>query len=262
MSGAKPQAFAKPLVGDEATIGGSGSIVPFIVLCTGRTGSTLLLESLAQHPRVAAYNEPLNAHYASRDPVYFGRAKDNDDGAGFVRRVFDPAHAGGARAIGFKMMYDHAASGPFATAWTQLVQTKDLVVFDLVRQNLLEVLVSVRIAEYTGAWRSTIRSLRTVPSQIYLSPHDCTAFFELYAKERQMALGRFARQRVVTLTYEQLRDDLSGCLAEVCAVLGVEPFTPKEVMEKQERRSMRERIENYEELKFYFRRTPHERYFA
>ena len=206
-----------------------GPIVPFIILCAGRSGSNLLQTSLDQHPEIRAYGEVFNHFYSSRDVVnLLRRARDDEDGAAFVQHIFDPALGRRASAIGFKMMYPHVPDGPLSTAWTELSKMRDLVVVDLDRENLLECLVSTRKAEYTWAWRSTKQARSEVPRQIYLSPGDCSAFFEERLRLREQALARFKRHEIIRLTYDELRSDFAGSIARICEVLGVAPFEPEQ----------------------------------
>jgi hypothetical protein len=80
------------------------------------------------------------------------KAQDRIDGRRFADWVFDAEHLGTRFATGFKLMYHHARRGSFATVWDYLESLEGLKVLHLSRSNLLEVLVSRRLAERRGVW--------------------------------------------------------------------------------------------------------------
>lgn len=236
------------------------SVVPFIVLCGARTGSNMLVEVLAQHPEIEAYIEPLNVRVHG-DAVRGRRARESDDGAAFVRHIFSPVRPE-VRAAGFKILYAQAQQGALATAWRELESREDLVVIDLVRENLLEMLVSHRLAEFTGRWKASFQGGRPAPERVVLSFHDCHEYFADYAAQRHAAIARFRGRRILPVSYEELCGKTGAVVGRICEALGVAPHQPRAVSEKQERKAMRERLENYAELQRAFAGSAHARYFA
>src|SRR5579859_5197188 len=110
----------------------------FIILCYARTGSELLLRALAQHPQVRLYGELFHAVAGERgEHGVPGRSLgDDEDGATFLRNaVF--REQDGASAVGFKLMYSHAAAPPHASVWTALGEDRPVRVIRLRRDDLL-----------------------------------------------------------------------------------------------------------------------------
>lgn len=245
----------------KASLSGAPGIVPFVILCGERTGSTLLVELLDQHPNLRVYNEPFNGLRGIRDPVRGRRFHDTDDGAWAIDTIYRRRTIKPYTAVGFKMIHTHAPAGPLHTAWRRLAEMKNLIVVDLMRENLLEVMVSHRIADFTGRWRSTVKGSRPDPGPVFLSPYDCMEYFERCGQLRENTLALFPGQTRIRITYEELRGNAKKVLDELWPVLGVSAFEPSMALFKQESRPMHERIENYTELREFMRETPHAKYF-
>jgi len=236
--------------------------VPFVILCGERTGSTLLVELLDQHPALRVYNEPFNGLRGIRSPVRRRRFHDTDDGAWAVDMIFRKRRMRPRAAVGFKMIHTHAPAGPLHNAWRRLSEIANLLVIDLVRDNLLEVMVSHRLADFTGRWRSSLKGARPDPGPVFLSPYDCLEYFERCEQLRKAALDWFPSQQRIPVTYESLTKNPQAVLEAIWPALGVEAFAPSLGMFKQETKAIRERVENFEHLEEFMRNTPYARFFG
>jgi LPS sulfotransferase NodH len=137
--------------------------VKFILLATQRTGSTWVRDMLNSHPDVKVYNE-LFLRGAKGVPKW----QPNDiqfastfleERAGTPRvltrrywtiklldRIFDQPTV---QAAGFKLMYEQALSSPEILPYAAI---KRVAVIHLVRRNLLDVIVSSKLAEASGIY--------------------------------------------------------------------------------------------------------------
>lgn len=222
---------------------------PFVVLCNQRSGSTHLVDLLGQHPEIWAYNEILHGHRPYRATVRGRRARDTEDGAKFLDRLYCARGVRQRHAIGFKLMYDHALKGPLATAWDYLAADKSITIIEIVRENLLESLVSQRLAERSNRWHLKNPAERRPEPKIVLSPYDCIEYFESFKRTRRAALQRLGDRNIVRVTYQELCRDQEGTLARICGALNLPPHPAKPLRLKMETLPMEERIQNYHRLR-------------
>lgn len=237
----------------------------FLVLASGRTGSTLLIRTLGQHPQVVAYGELFRKldtfpeHYqqfARAEPLY--RA----DPARFLEdRVFRryPAHVA---AVGFKIFYEHAPQHLDwgKAVWAALHSQPDLHIIHLRRLNRLRAFLSLKRAARTHEWiHYSDASARDQP--IHLDHTETAAWFEMmHAREENY--GRLlCRYRCLDLTYEELTERMDDTMRRLQEFLGLRyrPLTPR--TRKRPRRPLSAEIANYHELKALFQGTPWTEYF-
>src|SRR6266550_7096085 len=87
----------------------------FAILTPGRTGSSLVIESLRE-AGVAAFGELMHEDAAARAQAACGAVKpyrQGKDGAEYLRDFF----ASGEEPRGFKLLYGQARTMPAARAW-------------------------------------------------------------------------------------------------------------------------------------------------
>ena len=248
---------------DAGLLPGHSDYARFICVGYARTGSTLLMRSLNNHSRIVGYGEIVKntdrypAHYHEfensaalfeRDPVTFLRT--------MVFRKYPP----GVAAVGFKIFYHHA---PRDAAWGQgvwdyLLAQPDLRVLHLKRRNVLKTLLSEKQAGETEEW---IKYSGT-DAPVRLDCAAAEAFFKQMAAweaEYDTLLAAHPKHEVV---YEQLTRDLPGELQRIQSFLGVPHEAVSPGTEKRPGRTLAAQIENYAELKNYFRDTPWAAYFT
>jgi LPS sulfotransferase NodH len=262
----------------------------FILLGHARCGSTLLVCSLMKHPDIHLFGELFNTFEEERqrsfrsgvrlwqaapanrggaaapDPNDFYRY--GDDGVAFLRRNVFYEHARAPLAIGFKLFYQQARSTPGARrVWRYLSEHQEIRVVHLVRRNLLESLLSLRVALATDEWTLPRGQAPTSPAllRLRLEAEECEHYFVRIERQRERARRRFRGHAMMEVEYER---DLCGrfeeMVREVERFLGVpeggSPSLPE--LEKQGVGELSERISNYEELRRHFRRSPYSYLFA
>jgi LPS sulfotransferase NodH len=236
----------------------------FIILGHARTGSNLLAASLDRHPDVTVYGELFHdvELKRSRWPTPAGFLCDGDDPVAFLESSVFLATSG-ARAVGFRLFYDHGRRIARGEAlWEHLVADDAVRVIHLWRSNLLESYVSRLVARRTGQWlrRATVVApARTEPFEVDIA--ECRAYFDDVTERRAWARRAFARHPTVEITY----DDLASAFHKTCdsafEFLGVVPVVVREPFAKQAFVPLREQVANFDALRDAFLGGPYEWFF-
>lgn len=253
-------------------------MIRFILLGPGRCGSSLINESLAEHPEVRMGGELFHCEEGSRLQA-FRPLNGNDPANGHEPRHYrsgaDPATfleqevfcpRPGVRAVGFKMFYVHSRRNQNERqAWDFLLSNRDIRVIHLIRENMLESYISLRIAFITGEWErfSGSTAPRREQPRLKLEPKACEAHFNQELAWRQWARTQFRDHPFLEIEYQR---DVCGrfesVMSEIQSFLEISPRPARKRLEKQAQKSPREATTNYEELKDYFRFTLYEDFFV
>lgn len=234
--------------------------VPYLIVGRSRTGSTLLLRSLKEHPAVVGYGELLRDDRINwQSQLGFPTPKQREQYAAdpclFLReRVFGP-YGRQVQAVGFKLFYYHAQQPTWRGVWDYLTALPNLHVVHVKRRNLLAIHFSRKVADQTGRWNGKVAG---APAQgaLALDPAECIQDFEETRAWEVACDQRFAGHPLHQVSYEDLAADFAGELAKVQRFLGVEVQPMQPVTAKQERQPLAQRIANYGELKAQFTGTP------
>jgi LPS sulfotransferase NodH len=251
----------------------------FIVLGHGRSGSTLLVRSLTEHPNVRMFGELFHDTPEERERAFhalnkkFGPGRhetsfyrEGEDGGAFLRdSVFYKRPWSEIMAVGFKMFYLHArGNGNVAKAWDYLAENKDIHVVHLRRANLLECWLSLKIASITKewAWQKGAPGPRTVLPPLELDPIECENYCNQTLMHRQWASERFKDHPTIEIEYEtDLVSRFQETMYELHDFLGIPRGPAEQILEKMGKRKPREQIVNYDEFKEHFRNTLYESFF-
>jgi len=258
-------------------------VIHFVLLAHVRSGSTMLVRSLAEHHGVRMFGELFNPDENERARAYsqirrdrIARRRgltpqmyyhDGEDGADFLANnvFYKRFYEGWISSVGFKLFYEQARDTLNAKkAWTYLFESPELRVIHLFRFNLLETYLSYRIAKLTDEWallRGDASKRKDVPP-LRLEPEDCAAFFDEMIANREWARKAWKNHSVLELNYENdLCNGYDATLARVEDFIEVDHEPAEQRLVKQARRQPHEQISNYDELKEYFRYSVHEAYF-
>ena len=259
----------------------------FMVLGSARTGSNLLLSLLSAHPHIKTYGELFNFDMLPKANL----VEALDDPAAFLRQKVYQDHKSEITAVGFKMFYEHLTrdyftklvdvsdAAPqlqekytrfssfiesnyewevlderFRAAWEFLRADQSLAVIHLQRRNMLHTLISLKQAYMTSQWWSLKSGPQTI-SSVHLDPEECCRYFQKLSSSAAEADAAFAQHPKINIVYEDLIEKQQDTLQRIFAFLKV-PYEPVATrMKKQNLASPRETIDNYEQLKSYFRNT-------
>jgi LPS sulfotransferase NodH len=245
--------------------GNNRSYVPFLILSTQRTGSTLLSQLLRSHPMVVSFDEILHqGHIAFATPGFKHtrgrsvRARDAMPVRFLERRVY-AGYRDDVAAVGCKVHYVHLERVDFAPIRRWLADRRDIRVIHLERRNQLRRYLSLMIARTTGTWHATDAG-GTDSVRIRLDPDECLEFFSESEKLHRTYAELFAGHPVLDVQYEELATDRRHVEGRVLEFLDL-PGRPLHAdLVKSRTRPLAESIENYDLLRQSFAGTPYEAY--
>jgi len=255
-------------------------MIKFILLGQGRSGSSLITEGLAEHPDVRIAGEVFHSDEEGRrlafqalngvEPDGEREAQYYRDGADawqfLEQTVFDAPLGSGVQAAGFKMFYLHARRNPVEKRdWRYLLANDDIRVIHLIRENMLESYISLRVAFLTGEWErfKGTNAPRKEQPRLRLEPKECEVYFNQELAWRKWARESFRAHPFLEIKYERdVCARFADVMNEIHDFIDVPRRRASQILEKQAQRPLREAITNYEELEEYFRYTLYEDFFV
>jgi len=240
----------------------------FVIVGVARTGSTLLLNLLNAHPAVIAFGELFRGDgaigwdippFLTERSFRFRQMADTQpleflENAVFCRWPREIA------AVGFKLFYYHARSGPQAMVWDHLRDEPGLAIIHIKRHNILEQYISLRVAHATNVW-STAKQPDGTAAPMSLSPEDCLRHFEEVRAQEEACDAFFQGSRILTLAYEDLVADRASALRTVGAHLALSLESAKPRIVRQRTQPLSSAIANYDELREFFAGSAWESFF-
>jgi LPS sulfotransferase NodH len=231
---------------------------PVLVICNARTGSNFLLWLLASHPRILHIGEPFGAYKLEKQWV-MSRIQEVGSVA-YLQEAMQ--RKGNEQAVIFKMLYPHLED-EHAAKWNldlpalcdHVVNNPDLKVIHLKRRGRLESLISLRLADVTKQYVLFNPHKRTDDLHIELTPEECEAHFARVAAWERHYDALFAEHPVFEVCYEDLYADTKNQGNRILDFLRVKRRRMEEQTVKQNVRSPREVVTNYNALKAYFTGT-------
>ncbi len=235
----------------------------FCLLSTQRSGSTWLMTLLASHPGVAIYNEPFVAKHVCESPrgwnlPYFFRCHSQMgwfrplSTCTYLTRLQESAPRASA-AVGFKLMYNQFFLRPEIAI--KLARDRYRVVH-LVRENLLDVLLSKEVARKTGLMFSTEKvdaGTVTLPNQRLLWRLRKA---NLYLQTARVVL-RLLPFEVCTVYYDQLQQNPEETVRSIFRFMDIanENVVISSDQIKINQAAHRDVIANYDEIRRLLRNT-------
>ena len=214
----------------------------FVVLTRDRTGSNRLIQALNSHPKIASDYEVFGKIYDSSEREILDRT--------FGRQPFYIA------AKGFKIFYYHPQDRTGSPIWAMLRDIEGLHVIQLRRENLLHALVSSRIAYQTGVYGirtdGDAKSYNIDAAKVRFTPEELEADFARNKEWEDWGKTYFSDKPFLDVTYESTVIDLARETGRIANFLDLAPHNPKTDFRKQHNRSLRDTVENFDELKAYF----------
>jgi LPS sulfotransferase NodH len=184
---------------------------------------------------------------------------DEQDGEEFLKRAVFYKHASDGIAVGFKIFFHQARSNANARkVWQYLICNKDIRIIHLKRHNLIESMISLRLALQTDQWIFQHRKADQALSPMYMSPRQCENYFRHVLAGRHWARRHFRHHQSLEIEYEaDLFDSFQDTIHRVQDFLEVPRRPARKLLKKQAQRKPSEQIGNYEELKAHFAHTPY-----
>ena len=215
----------------------------FIILTRSRSGSNMLVSFLNSHPNIRADGEVFSKLNGRRHEAIFAKA--------FSKQ---PKYI---KAKGFKVFYYHPLDDDSDVLWEYLTSLDGLRVIHLRRRNILRTLISRKIAGIHDVWRvpSTEKHKTVKKTSVTFTPAELEEGFRETRKWEEEGDTMFAKNRMVSVCYEDLVDDPERQFHGITDLLGVHHIKPTTNLIKQNPESLRDLVANYDELKSEFHGT-------
>jgi LPS sulfotransferase NodH len=256
---------------DEATaraairvrsLAGNRTYRRFVIVGIARTGSTLLLSLLNAHRQVLAFGEVFRGDgrigwditpFLSYQSPRLLRQSDEAPADFLDREVFRrwPREVG---AVGFKLFYYHARSGPKAAVWDMIRDDPEIAIIHIKRENILAQYLSLTLAHRTNVWSSS-GPPADGPGPIRLDPQACIQHFRQVRHYENECDTFFAGREVEQVSYEELVADKAAVMDRIWARLGVPALPVRERTARQQTLPLTEAIANSAELQDAFAGT-------
>lgn len=253
----------------------------FVLLATQRTGSTWVQEMLNSHPDLKVYSE-MFLSYATGMPMWEPRDVEFANTylqarvrrparlsrhywtIRYLQRLFDQSEIG---AVGFKCMYNQIKPNPAIAAYLASAPVR---VVHLIRRNLLDTVISARLAEAGGVYQLASDGRPPIPwspteiqrLKVRLEPDRTLADLRRLSRERdwiRLAL-RLLRIPTCEVAYEDLVHDNRG-FGRILRFLGVGGEVQLHSgLRKLNAQPPSEVVENFQELESALSATRFERF--
>jgi LPS sulfotransferase NodH len=259
----------------------------FVIVTTGRSGSTWLVQALNSHSEVVCFGSPfeVGSDYVSFDVEGYdnfdarARSLRDRDGIAFLNSYIFGEHAADTKAAGFKFQYRNWIG--FGEVINALVADRGLKVIHLRRDNLLRSLISFRLTRATGqyhrrprqiGWRQALLALRhparaaqRLPSLLkrrqYVAPgltlstEECSEFFMQTRMQERRFDEMFEGRELLDITYEAMVDDFPATSQRVLEFIGVRPEPLTYSQQPLNVQPIRALLTNFDELQDAYRDT-------
>lgn len=245
----------------------AGRPTPFVLVSTRRSGSTWTADMLGSHPDVTCYGDIFSVTGSSGEPPLrtnlpwffdtLGRSRRfawarGIKGWRYANRVFQGE--GAERAVGCKMGYGQFRVVPWLAVY---VAVKRVRIVHLVRRNKLDHILSIDSARARGRYHAYVGEKAESP-QTRLDAGTLVKRLdrEEYRVRRQRRILAWLRVPVLEVGYEELLQQPQR-YAEVLSFLGVDASASdlRSRLQKWNRKSFRESIANYDEVRAALRGT-------
>jgi len=199
---------------------------PIFILAARRTGSNLLLECLNSIPEVSFASEILNKK------MYYGIRSQFISKAAVLRHIKYSISACKKITCGAKLIK--------AQLDDHRITLKDL-------ENLFPI-VSLKIAETTHVWQCT--KPMSLPCMVTVNVQELLNYcIEIKLFYQRILSNAWLRERAVILSYEELSQAPQALFERVLFPFLTLPVSPvKNTLKKQNPKSLRELIRNYDEI--------------
>lgn len=220
-------------------------VTPFVLLFTGRTGSTYLIEALASHDEIHAVGEG------------FGTGGGNAaQQLRWARAFLSQQCAAGIRAVGFKTKLRDVVDPEGLAELLRAVQARSI---HLRRRNRVKTVVSwinsERLSSRAGDWNLYNEEDRLSPVRI-----DAT---DLAQRLEKVEIGERLLQEYVdtlrlptlSIDYETVLTDQERTIEGLCTFLGVRRLPLRGTALKNTADNLRDAVSNFDELRSHFQGT-------
>ncbi|HZZ29623.1 MAG TPA: type II secretion system protein GspG [Pirellulales bacterium] len=246
--------------------GSNRSYRKFVLLGHPRSGSSMIIDALDNHPQIVAFAE---LFHRKRIDFAFGSYENhsaklmefrNKWPLEFLEQYVFASYPDHVKAVGFKLFPEQVENHTFRCIWKWLQRNQEVQIIYLKRRNLLATYTSLKIAEQTTKFKIGSESERS-QAVVHLKPRQCIAEWRSRQRYNKVIDKKIAGHETLDWFYEDVSQTPAEHLRQAQQFLGVDVCDLKINMIKQEVRPLSVAIENYTELQQHFLGTPWESFF-
>jgi hypothetical protein len=240
-----------------------------VIVTGGRTGSNLLVFALRDHPNVKIYGEIFNPSEEIRKKWYQTEGlsryyKEGESGEQFLKSYIYKSYQSELRAVGFKMIYFYTLEDTrIKSVWNYLIENREIRIIQLKRRNYLDILVSQEVAFRTRNWILLSQEEKNIPTldAFSLAPEYCEKFFDRLASKEKWIQEIFKEHPFIEVYYSDLCNKFQDIVNQIHDFLSVPRYKAFVHTKKQQKKLSNMQLENFSELKDYFKKSKHSFFF-
>jgi len=219
--------------------------IPFVIVGMPRTGSSLLLLSLKEHPKILAFGElfhKLESERKTSHCVIYKNEKipypgGNVDAIEFLLNyVWNKENMEQYSAVGFKVFAERVECPGTKFLFRRLKEEiPNLHIIHIKRENLLDVFVSRKLAEIMKIWQIPRNSNINMPDigKIYVEPNTLQMFFDSMMHVDNFYERFYSDCKYIRVNYDDLLYRYIETMKKCFEFLGVEPIELIPPLKKQ-----------------------------
>lgn len=226
----------------------------FVILFTGRSGSSYLASMLNSHQNILCEGEMLAQIISSGEQP--GKQIE------WSRRFFESARSNDVLAVGYKTKVDDVVD---TKGFAGILTTMDVKIIHLTRENLVKQVVSAinakRLHEKTGQWNVRDEGDRLGALAVDPAQFDRVLRNRINGESRLAAFVAELQLPTLRVLYEDLLAAREETIRGICTFLGVPYEHVVSEFKKHTPDDLRTVISNFDELKMGYAGTPFESMF-
>lgn len=246
----------------------SNSYQKFIILTMPRSGSNYLSYLLHDHPNIISIGELFCIETLWGQP---GKKNLNHNfllkffrnlfPILFLKKYIYHEYPNNIQAVGFRFFYHQVDR--FKTVFKYLFSLKGIKIIHLKRMNLLDNLISLKLARKTRIWSSLVKPRKKI-IKINLDYNECLEYFKNATFIRNKYDGLLKNKSCIDVHYEQLIKNTQKEISKLLNFLNI-PNIPKKSLNcsliKQNLYKPQEVVTNYKQLKNQFKNSQWSKFF-
>jgi LPS sulfotransferase NodH len=260
------------------TIQRTASMTPFIIVGMPRTGSTLLMTTLSQHPRALVYGELFHTVESERRNAHAIRRGDKtiffdpqaEDAIAFLKRNVWSVENTKHLAVGFKVFGEYVKAPTTERLFVRLKEKyPSLKVIHITRTKYLDAFVSRGLAQRSKEWVRYADS-KTNESEVNGKRRICFAadpislqkFIDSMQEADSFFANHFGGENYIAVDYDGFVLNYQSESQRIYTFLGLDVIEAKQKTLKQNPLKPKDVLTNFADLRRIFRGTKYETYFA
>ena len=245
----------------------------FLIAGMPRSGSTLVATTLAQHMNIVIHGElfhPVTSERAGSHSIKKSEGKIRffdpkiENYIDFLKNEIWNRKFADKAAVGFKLFGEYVSSYDDRELFSTIIENfPDLKFIIIWRENLLDCLISRKVAESSGIWMkySNDISKDNLARKISIDPDFAIKFFENYSQIKFFLANISRNTKCFILDYEDFVSRFDTKSDEMFEFLGVNPAPVSMAIKKQASHRQSDYVENWNALRARFNNTPFSSYF-